>query len=294
MAQIFNSISKNEVNKKLLFDDKVAVTAPVMDSSEVWRRAFVDKFRTDIFPQDPTFRADVAFNSSSTSFLVAMASSGDSNFAERLVEFVSLVESGTGKMGWDSRLVGEIQSIRGSLWEGFTIQDPIDSSYNFTHADFDMTSQLDHWKSQRPLGLQTIFQFEMDKDKAADVDEQALKEHLEESLTTVVNSDELVYFETFSDAGDGALVTSFWPDGSAVLLWDGRMHIDINLFLNEESSEKAVEFEESFAASGITRTLKDAQPRGTGRVINVLEDLGGLDSSGKPVATPIWAAHLIQ
>lgn len=294
MAQIFYRLSESAVNQNMFFEENMTVAAPLIDLSEDWRRAFVDKFRTDVFPEDPTFRADVFFNSSSTSFMMSLASSGDFNFAEGLVEFVNVTEEKTG-------LVGEINSIRGCTYEGFIVQDPILTNDNFTNADFGLAHELDHWNSQHPMGLQIIFQFEMKDKRAESMNAEKATELLERSLKPVVEEDQDVQYEVFADLGDGTLVSAVWVDGSAMLLHDGRNHIDANLFLYEEAFEKVIDFETTFTSCttfarcvpDITRTLRDTQPRGTGRVVSFMRDLRGLDAAGKPVKTPRWAAHLV-
>lgn len=293
MAQIVDRISVSTVNQNIFFQENMTVTAPLIDLSEDWRRAFVDKFRTHIFPQDPSFRSEVFFNSSSTSFLVSIASSGDFNFAERLVEFVNRTEART-------QLVGEIQNVRGCPYEGFIVQDPINTDGNFTDADFDQASQLEHWNSQLPLGLQVIFQFEMTEKRADAMNAEKAKSLLERSLKSVVDDQEVEY-ETFADFGEGTLITAIWGGGSAMLLHDGRMHMDVNMFLYEEAFEKLLTFETTFTACttfarcvpDITRTLRDTQPRGKGRVVSFMRDLRGLDDSGKPVKTPHWAMDIV-
>lgn len=126
---------------------------------------------------------------------------------------------------------------------------------------------------------------------------------LEQSLKPVVEANQNVQYEVFSHLGDGTLVTAIWGDGSAMLLHDGRMHMDVNMFLYEEAFEKVVDFEKTittcttfeygWCVPDIKRTLRDTQPRGTGRVVSFMRDLRGLDPSGKPVKTPRWAAHLL-
>lgn len=291
MAQIVDRLSQNSVNQNIFFEENMTVVAPLLDFSEDWRRAFVDKFRTDVFPEDPTFRAEVVFNSTRTSFLISLASCGDFNFAERLVEFVNRTEDST-------QLVGEIQNIRGSTYDGFIVQDPIVTNDNFTDADFGLESELDHWNMQLPLGFQVIFQFEMTERRAATMDATKAQVLLTKALKNVGKD---IQYEIFSDLGEGALITAVWAGGSAMLLHDGRLHMDVNLFLYEENFEKALNFETDFTSCttfaqcvpDITRTLRDTQPRGKGRVVNFLRDLRGHDSAGKPVKTPRWAAHLV-
>ena len=76
--------------------------------------------------------------------------------------------------------------------------------------------------------------------------------------------------------GDGGVVVSVSPKGSAVLSWDGRNHVGINLFSYNDRLELADSFVSSFVSftgKKLKVVLRDDFPRGTGRVINFQEDL---------------------
>jgi len=84
-----------------------------------------------------------------------------------------------------------------------------------------------------------------------------------------------------SNLGEGSMVVAFWATGNAIALWDGKTHVDINLFTIEESAEHADFFEKEFGmAAGLHRTLRDQQPRGINRVINFSQDVNSY--------TPHW------
>ena len=73
-----------------------------------------------------------------------------------------------------------------------------------------------------------------------------------------------------------------------ILLGDGRDHVDINLFTYKEDFEFAETFEKSFVEeSTMERTLRDMQPRGTGRVVSFAKDLKG-------GAKPRWSPKIAQ
>lgn len=64
------------------------------------------------------------------------------------------------------------------------------------------------------------------------------------------------------------------------MLWDGRKHIDVNLFTYEQNTEMANTFESNFRTSkNLVTMLRDEQPRGIGKVVSYFADL---EKGGKP------------
>ena len=292
LAKLVIRLMLSPSNKKLIFADDMTVAAPLVDLSEGWRRSFVDRFRTHIYPDDPTHRSDVYFNSTTTSFMMSIGHSGDFNFGERLVEFVNQTEARTHR-------TGEIENIRGNTFDGYIITDPHLVDENFTDADFDQDGQLEHWEAQMPLGFQVIFQFEITEERAKTMELESTQALFNTGLQkTVVPASDTIHYQTFSEIGDGYVITAVWAGGTAVLLYDGKGHMDVNIFTYKEDFRGVYPFDRSITyctmvtkdcTTGITRTLRDAQPRGKGRVVSFMADLGGFDESGKPVKIPLWA-----
>jgi len=71
----------------------------------------------------------------------------------------------------------------------------------------------------------------------------------------------------------GSVLTAAWPRGHLVLTWDGRTHVDLNLFLLDmDEARKTVGelFRRSFQESlGLVMMGWDWMPRGIGRVVNL-------------------------
>jgi S-adenosylmethionine/arginine decarboxylase-like enzyme len=86
--------------------------------------------------------------------------------------------------------------------------------------------------------------------------------------------------------GDGCLLVAFCFGGSIILMWDGRIHIDVNLFTFFESPRAHGDFELRLKTKlrSLEAILQDEQPRGFGRVVNFERDLG----KGEREA-PYWA-----
>jgi hypothetical protein len=68
------------------------------------------------------------------------------------------------------------------------------------------------------------------------------------------------------------------------ILWDGRNHVDVNLFTYVEDIEIGDDFVTNFllVIPSFTTMLRDEQPRGTGRNVAYQRDLEGN-------AEPHWA-----
>ena len=143
---------------------------------------------------------------------------------------------------------------------------------SFQPEDYDCRPNELQMQEQRPIGRQTIFQFE----KLEDVETPTAQE-LREVLATVLNSRGILGFpELWSDVGDGVVIMSAFSQGNVVLVWDGSNHVDINLFSWDERRELADGFLRDFLDTIQNRmapTLRDDQPRGFGRVVNFQSDI---------------------
>jgi len=280
LAQLVLKMFTSAVNKKRFLTPYGFVSAPVYDMEQVWRGVFTDKFRTEIFPVDPTFRSDIYVNNTAdgTSFMMSLFSSGDSHFGEKLVQYANQLETTT------TGVTTEIRNVRGNTFDGFQVLNPIDTTGNFTDADFDQQDNLKQWYGQQPLGFQILFQFEMKTKDRLNKTRKAFKASIN---SLFVPADQMV-FETFSDLGDGELAVAVWSGGSAMFVYDGRTHADVNLFLYEEDFRMMDRFEKDFVGrvNGMIRTLRDTQPRGIGHVINFQKDLKGKDGDARP--RPKW------
>lgn len=269
---LFHSICKSPVGKARFFADNIFVVAPSLEANEGWRRVFVDSFRQYIFPDEPSFKADINFEGVDGGMIISLASSGDALFFEHLVEFVANVES-------RGKLVAEVESVRGG---DYTFQDPFEVKQFFTDADFDQETQLKQWKSQRPLGLQIIFQFQSTKKRSKNL-ASVLIEGIKETLINSLDDPMLSKVRDVSGFGDGCVVIALWPEGNLISQWDGRDQIDVNLFTYKEDFNFADKFEEEFTKTilGLQRNLRDVQPRGIGKVVNFAKDLAD-------AASPRW------
>jgi hypothetical protein len=93
----------------------------------------------------------------------------------------------------------------------------------------------------------------------------------------------------FSGFGEGSLFVSIFQEGSVVVLWDGRSHVDINLFTFKEDIVLADTVLMLFKSKipFLKTSLRDEQPRGFGRVVSYKADIE--EWKGRH---PHWASHL--
>ena len=263
LAQIVHKIFTRPLNVIRWLDKKnVMVSAPLLNTVDTWRSAFVNKFREDILLDEPAFTASVLFNNAKTSFEVCMMSSGDDLFAQHLAEFSEIIENRTG-------LVADILSVRGG---SYSYDGVIEPSKVFMPNDFNQTAPLKQWFEQEQLGLQSIFQLQADDNLVSALSTKKIRNAFKEALKAECPSFEL---SNASGIGEGLVMAAFWQGDTAVVLWDGKAHIDINFFTCIEKENVANELVDKFRShiGGLSVVLHDKQPRGTGRVVNFLHDI---------------------
>jgi len=276
LAQVVRNIFNHPLNVLRLLGDKVTVSAVVVDGKDDWRKAFVHRFREEIVPEEPAFSGEIVFNSSRSSFELSVMSSGDELFVDRLVDVAESVENETG-------LIADIRNVRGGL---FSYERVLELNNSFTAHDYEQKSPLEQWFDQEPLGLQTVLQLEANKHAGTALSSDRIKAALESSLMTASNFDgsksNLVVHEV-SDVGEGSIFTILWDGGSLIALWDGRKHVDINVFTFKESWKLSNIILDKFLqrVQGLGIVLRDEQPRGVGRVVNFRSDI-------EPRKEPFW------
>ncbi|GFH47476.1 hypothetical protein CTEN210_03951 [Chaetoceros tenuissimus] len=172
----------------------------------------------------------------------------------------------------DGDLTASVKVINGEEW---LFQENFKPSRSYLPSDYDQTAPLAHWKTQNPTGLQLILQLESTQDaKKVKVTSDVLKQ----AVTTAINDMALkgVHdIQTFESFGDGVVMSTVWNGGSLILivLWDGRSHIDVNLFTFVEDVHIGITFEFFQVLPSFQTMLRDEQPRGTGNVVAYKRDL---------------------
>jgi len=331
MGQIVHKIFSMNAHRIKILTDDIMVMAPMLDPSEDWRRNLMDRFRQEIIVNEPVFLAQVLFNTTDSSMELAMTSSGDEHFVKHLKEVTTSIEKRS-----DSQIVSDIRNTQGGL---FTYQEDFVPTHFYLPDDYDQSSPMEQYMSQKPVGHQTVFQLEVqgtfklsesvfaefkeggmtfpghiaginddgtfniwfdDGDRESHVDRKNIKKldstsldeedylsisKVESALTTTLSSiDSLsgvshAEVHSFDDMGDGCLLVALWSGGTVSILWDGKLHVDLNFFTFEDNEAAHTEFQIKFnrQVPSLVTVLHDEQPRGYGRVVNFQTDLEEYD-----------------
>jgi len=273
MGQILVRIFKNLKSKVELLSMNPTVMAISADEEGDWRSNLVNRFRTDVIIYDPLFKVDTTFEGADEdSFDVTIVATHEkSKSVSTLRSVLTSIEERAGVTAYVTEFLG------GSVSLDFPF-----NPKDFFPTDYDQNSASEQWSSQQPLEFQTIFQLELQREKSK-LSKGKLEAALMETIS-MMESSSAVEVESFSNAGEGCLFIALWSANCAILVWDGRKHVDINLSTDEEDDEFFEFFESKFIKKlpSLKTTLRDEQPRGYGKVINFLEDINS-DSD------PIWA-----
>jgi hypothetical protein len=255
-----------------------------VSSKEPWRKVLVDTFREDIFDDDPSFGTILRFNitKAPSSFEIALMSSGNKLFPKHLAEYVDRewVQEGL-------TIVKEIVRLRSG---SFLWVEEFEASATFSHADYDNSGSRSRWSAQEPLGIQTVFQLEIDPFGMSNI-------QLERYLQTALRRTGLhpSRYQT-QVVGVGYVIFALWSTGSLAVVWNGHTHIDVILFTTDMEDDLSDDQGESYSSSWVDRfngyfvdnigsllsdPLRDVFPRGSHRVI--------LQPKPDEDEIPVWA-----
>jgi spermidine synthase len=270
MGQVFNSIWAVMNNREAVLADKNVFVAFSKSGVEQdgWRKNMLERYRKEshFFPVS---RADVSIMAGSDQeYRLHIAAVDDRYFFQHLHEVESNVRSHLldGKTAFQ---MVEAKSITGGMHY-------YDSEYDvrlFSPESYDAQPALAQAASQEPLGRQGIFQFEFiggDDETTKMLPIEQLNQALQETILDAlgIEAKHIQRWSTFKEVGDGAAVVAIFPGGNLVFVWDGRTHVDLNLYTSDQSKAVADLFVDTFAKKTfLTKTLRDDQPRGPGRVV---------------------------
>eukprot|EP00980_Cylindrotheca_fusiformis_P003726 scaffold825_cov147-Cylindrotheca_fusiformis.AAC.1 len=256
MAQVLSSILSYAQNREaFLSDDHVFVTMMKKDGTQPWRREFMEQYRKEKH-EVPLFRTEVSMKSADSTLGLELIYCGDLSFLHLHAMEKSLIDELPG-------YTVELKRITG----GFHYYDTEYANKDFPLSAYDREPATIQGKNQLALGRQSIFQFE---DFGLDASKYPTMDKL--TLYFKATLEKMGYLPTseaaYTDVGQGGVIVAKFPEGSAVLVWDGIKHVDVNLFSTDQSEKRANEFGDKFRElTGLSSYLRDDQPRGTGRVI---------------------------
>jgi Spermine/spermidine synthase domain len=267
MHQVMNSIMIVETTEETVFNDHfIAVTWSPDLTGQIWRREFLDRLRKHV-KWDPAVRVELVFQAGGKSYEAGIFSS---KIEDPAYDFEK-VERKIQKRLADSGAKIELRHVHGALYRFINPYNPDE----FKQSDYDLAPGNAQYDAQVPLGRQSIMQFVKNENYKKDLvlTVSKLADYVKAALGE--NDVRISLLRKFK-IGNGGVVLASAVDGNFLIVWDGKEHVDVNIFTFRQSPELADSFKEAFiAASGkqLNVGLRDDQPRGTGRVVNFLSDI---------------------
>jgi len=279
MGIILHSIlTVDEHRDHLIEDDHYVLSLSNNPQSEKWRVNLLEIYRQHLL-YDPVKFAnyDITVGGASTGLAIVSYHAGtvfsifkslEDNLTKRLAS--SGVEASA-----------EVTAITGGLFQYQHDFDP----QEFLQEEYPEEPGKEQWKDQKSFGRKTVVQYELDTEKESNsmFDEQAFVQLVD---STITGKGGIFDLQTYTDVGDGLVIIADGAIGSVILVWDGREHVDLNIFLHDDTELEITEFLAKFEKlvdSKLNMTLRDDFPRGIGRVMNFQEDMtyNGIDSVSK-------------
>ena len=271
MVQVLHSILDNIQDRKLFVKKQnLVITLSTNPEGEEWRQHFLDRYRKQ-HKFDPVTRGHVVMKSGKNKVGFGLVTAGDEDVAYTLESFTSKIQGAFDDKKKD--MVAEVQKLFGGKFPYIKDFEP----NNFKQSDYDEKPGQTQFDEQVALGRQNIFQivpaagFESFDNMSNSRLKDLLKWGIDHLKFEVLN-----HYE-YNDVGDGCVSIFACKQGNVVGVWDGRNHIDVNLFTYKELDGKPEEFIAALidlTADAIIAPLRDDQPRGIGRVINLPSDMG--------------------
>jgi len=168
----------------------------------------------------------------------------------------------------------ELTSITGALFNYMTDYNPRE----YVQEDYPLEPGNEQWEAQKPMGRKTVVQYDKGKGQES-LDSQGFVSVID----SVLKNTEVYRFEVYTNVGDGVAIVSDTKLGSLIAIWDGRDHVDLNIYMHDDTEYEIEKFLETFTTiskNKLNQGLRDDFPRGTGRVMNFRADMTykGFDS----------------
>lgn len=268
---------------KILALNSIVITPSLTNHEKAWKKNFMLRLKDEVFGDNPDAAfVDIAVENKKTNsgFNVMITNYGLQNFVRSLNETIVEFNAKT-----KNELFSRVNILNGGAWR---YQKDFEPSRVFLPDDYDQTEPLAQWKSQNPVGHQVILQLEpitTTDISVAQITESVLSEAIKGAIKEVDIGWDADSVKKFCDVGEGCLFLALFESGTLSILWDGRSHVDINIYTLKEDIDLVVDvFVQSFLEWIPTHvvTLRDEQPRGFGGVVSYGKDV----SDGK---LPHWA-----
>jgi len=276
MGQILHSIlTVDDHRLHLMQEDQFMVSLSTKPQSEKWKINLLERYRK-VLLYDPVKVAKYDITVNGASMELSILSDHDMmGFAS----YKALEESLSKRLPRDGVEASvEVTAITGGLFRYQHDFDPND----FDQDDYPEEPGKEQWKEQKSFGRKTVVQYELNKDVESNTMPDVAG-FVQLVGSTAKAKGDIYDLQTYTDVGGGLVIIADIAKGSLVLVWDGREHADLNIFLHDDSDLEIKEFITEFeknADGKLKMTLRDDFPRGIGRVMNFKEDMNytGFDS----------------
>jgi hypothetical protein len=267
MLQVVNSIlARDDYRRAAIHPDNIFMVWSMDAENEEYQRYFLEQYRKQ-HKVDPQARAEVWMQVGTKAVEFGFLKTND----KRIVYKISDLEGNLKKQFEDKNVEIELRGIYGGLFEFKNNWAP----QEFLQSDYDTEEGYKQYYEQQPLARHTVFQLE-------EADKMTFEFSMDALNTAVSKSLEAALFEcttkhSLVGMGEGAVMVCLNPyKGSVVMVWDGRKHVDISLYLTGNQVGEAEKFMGAFyhfTERKLKVALRDDMPRGTNRVINFREDM---------------------
>jgi len=269
MGQIFHSILTVSSYRDMLFNSRshFVLTLSNKPTSETWQRNLLERYRKELY-WDPVKRVEIKVNVGGAFMELGILSSN--NFTG-FQNFKTLEQKLSKRLPRRNDIVpsAEVTSITGALFPFMHDYDP----HEYAQEDYPLEPGNKQWTEQKSFGRKIIVQYDLNKDKGHNRMPDLVG--IVRLIDSTVTGYGLYQFDVYTDVGDGVLIVTDFKLGSLIVLWDGREHVDLNIFLLDDSEYDAKAFMHEFtklAGKKLKLGLRDDFPRGIGRVMNFRED----------------------
>lgn len=151
LGQILHKILKNTKARNEMLAQNFIAFAATSDSTEVWREILMERFRTQIVLFSPAHQAQFVYSDDSRLYQMDLFCSGDTSFYEHLLHSIETCEKTI-----DASV--EVHFVKDALLNYIA---DFEATKTGKDSDYENTSPHEQWESQHSLGMQTIFQFEV-------------------------------------------------------------------------------------------------------------------------------------
>ena len=268
MLQIVNSLLYDDAFRGIAFAERhLVLTWSIQPDQETWRQEFLDRYRKQ-HVSDPLSHAVYEVRSGPLILELGIVSAGQRDVAFRLDQAEKNIQNSLPKASVTLKMIHGGKYAYWDPWE----------PKRFLQSDYDNIPGLSQYYQQKPVAIQSVAQFERVKSSNYKPTQKDIKEALEHGLdaielkcTTKVELD---------DVGEGYVSACINPQfGSIVLVWDGRVHVDISYYTIKEGKVVPKNMELFFMTFReqmdleLDVSIRDDMPRGMGRVVNFQGDM---------------------